>query len=105
MTAQLFAEREGEVSYKDAGDPASGLVFLEEVATSEGPYRSWRLAKLKVSCHRNRCMGQLVVHDEDGGPVSEESGPAGGTYVALEDHATFRGRKGTYHETGWNPSS
>jgi hypothetical protein len=22
-------------------------------------------------------------------------------YVALEDHATFRGRKGTYHETGW----
>jgi hypothetical protein len=22
-------------------------------------------------------------------------------YVALEDHAVFRGRKGTYHETGW----
>lgn len=23
------------------------------------------------------------------------------TYVALVDHAVFRGRKGTYHETGW----
>jgi len=27
------------------------------------------------------------------------------TYVALEDHATFRGRKGTYHEEGWEPPS
>jgi hypothetical protein len=102
MTAALFAERGSEVSYKDGTDPASGLVFLEEV---EGGYQSWRPARIRISCHGARCTGQLVVHNEDGGPVSEGSGPAGETYVALVDHATFRGRKGTYHESGWNVRS
>jgi hypothetical protein len=94
MTRQLFAERRSEVSYKDGDDPASGLVFLEEVTTSEGSYRSWRPAKLGVSCWGDRCTGRLVVNDEEGE-----------TYVALEDHAAFRGRKGTYHEAGWEPPS
>jgi hypothetical protein len=100
MTAALLAERGNEVSYRDGTDPASGLVFLEEV---EGGYQSWRPARVRVTCHGGRCTGQLVVHDEDGGPISEGGGPAGETYVALVDHATFRGRKGTYHETGWEP--
>jgi hypothetical protein len=104
MTKRLFAERRSEVSYKDAGDPASGLVYLEEVETREGRYSSWRPAKLAVSCRDNRCSGQLVVDNEDGGPVGE-NGPVGETYVALEDHGTFRGPKGTYHETGWEPPS
>jgi hypothetical protein len=113
MTAQLFAERGSEVSYKDAGDPSSGLVFLEEVECGGEVCRSWRPARLAVSCRvrvharphfLDVCTGRLVVDDEDGGPIGE-NGPVGETYVALVDHATFRGRKGTYHETGWNPPS
>jgi hypothetical protein len=102
MTVQLFAEWGPEssspsVTYKAVEDPASGLVFLEEVATPEGSYQSWRPAWLRVSCHHNRCVGRLFANNE-AEPKSE-------TYVALEDHATFRGRKGTYHETGWEPPS
>jgi hypothetical protein len=102
MTAQLFSEWGPEssspsVTYKSIADPASGLVFLEEVTTREGSYRSWRPAWLHVSCHRNRCVGRLFANNE-AEPKSE-------TYVALEDHGTFRGRRGTYHETGWEPPS
>ena len=100
MTAQLFAEWGPEssspsVTYKAVEDPASGLVFLEEVETPEGSYQSWRPAWLRVSCHHNRCVGRLFANNE-AEPKSE-------TYVALEDHAVFRGRKGTYHESGWEP--
>ena len=97
MTAQLFAERGNEVSYKDALDPASGIVFLEEVEGVEGTYQSWRPAWVRVSCHGAKCTGRLFVNNEDE-PVSE-------TYVALEDHARFVGHKATYHETGWEPTS
>lgn len=94
MTAQLFAERGNEVSYKAGNDPASGIVFLEEVG---GGYQSWRPAWVRVTCHGKRCTGWLLVDDEHE-PTAE-------TYVALEDHAVFRGRKDTYHESGWEPPS
>ena len=102
MTAQLLAEWGPEssspsVAYKAGEDPASGLVFLEEVETPEGPYQSWRPAWLRVSCHHNRCVGRLLANNE--------AEPKPETYVALEDHAVFRGRKGTYHESGWEPPS
>jgi hypothetical protein len=150
MTAQLFAERGNEVTYKALNDPASGLVFLETVRLKESDgvestYESWRPAKLHVSCHARRSTGQLVVTKEvsptheaqeicasKGGQfvlegnqgqypgvtvsevfVCEREGrkeiitaktSTSETYVALEDHVVFRGRKGTYHETGWSPS-
>lgn len=97
MTAQLFAERGSELSYKAGNDPASGLVFLEVIEGAEGMYQSWRPAWVRVSCRGARCTGRLFVNNE--------SEPVGETYVALVDHATFRGRKGTYHETGWEPLS
>jgi hypothetical protein len=53
----------------------------------------WYGAELRVSCHRNRCTGKLYVTDGHG------------TYVALVDHGYFKGRKGTWHESGWEPPS
>ncbi|HEY3959613.1 MAG TPA: hypothetical protein VGL68_03785 [Solirubrobacteraceae bacterium] len=150
MTARLLAEHSDEVTYKATEDPASGLVFLEEMEVAEGMtssrYQSWRPAKLHVSCHARRCTGQLVVTKETSPTYEAEElcASKGGrfvlegnqgqypgvtvsdvfvceregrkevitakastseTYVALVDHAVFLGRKGTYHETGWEPPS
>lgn len=76
----------GQVTYKALDDPHSGIVYNETV---EG-YESWIPAKLVVTCRGARCIGALEVHGEE---------------AILEDSATFRGRKSTYHEAGWRPTS
>jgi hypothetical protein len=52
----------------------------------------WYPAELRVSCRRRRCTGKLYVTDGQG------------KYVALVDHGYFKGRKDTWHESGWEPS-
>jgi hypothetical protein len=95
MTAGLFAEYNGPQAqgfeydgYRDGGERQ---LMMKEGPDVTGSVR-WVPVELKVSCHGRSCIGR----------VWTEEFPQ--QYV-LEDHATFRGRKGTYHETGWNPLS
>ena len=100
MTAKLFAEYNGGPSPKVRwGQVTEG----QEVEGPNGPeWRNkkyqlemdfpqgdgsseWQPVELRVSCRHNGCTGQIWYELN---------------YI-LEDHAMFRGRKGTYHETGW----
>jgi len=95
MTAQLFAEYN---SKEERGFEYDGYRrgYERQLMMKEGPDATgstrWVPVELKVSCHGRSCIGR----------VWTEEFPQ--QYV-LEDHATFRGPKGTYHETGWKPPS
>ena len=59
-----------------------------EMKVSAGDGSSeWVGVELRFSCYKNHCEGQVWEYRSM-------------TYVLI-DHAVFRGRKGTYHETGW----
>lgn len=95
MTAQLFAEYNGPESKGfEWGGYRRG--YERQLMMKEGPDATgsvrWVPVELKVSCHGRSCVGR----------VWTEEFPQ--QYV-LEDHAIFRGPKGTYHETGWKPPS
>ena len=91
MTAQLFAEYNGPegqgFEYDGYRRGYERQLMMKEGPDDLGAVR-WVPVELKVSCHGRSCIGRVW---------TEESPQQ---YV-LEDHATFRGRKGTYHETGW----
>ncbi|MHB8240666.1 MAG: hypothetical protein ACYDHN_01625 [Solirubrobacteraceae bacterium] len=95
MTAQLFAEYNSEESVGFEYDGYRRR-YERQLMMKEGPDATgstwWVPVELKISCHGRSCIGR----------VWTEEFPQ--QYV-LEDHATFRGRKGTYRESGWNPPS
>jgi hypothetical protein len=47
----------------------------------------WVPVELTVSCRRQTCTGRIVAEEAHS--------------TVIVDHASFVGRKGTYHETGW----
>jgi hypothetical protein len=105
-TWRLFAEYPGEFrwAYPWAGicgrNPLTRayevhcrLEWREAYAYNEGPSapNEYGPVHVEVECERNRCTSTLF----DGTEL---------TYF-LVDHAEFRGRKGTYRETGWREPS
>jgi hypothetical protein len=120
MTAQLFAEyngpEPGQEGFKYAypwsrqctENPNTHAFEVHcQLEMKEGPDAvgsiRWVPARLLVACHRSHCSGQV---DAIYNPPGAEEGAFGPQEwrVVLVDHAVFRGRKGTYHETGWSPS-
>lgn len=80
MTPALFAEYEGGFEY----DGYRAGYERQLTMKSEG---RWWPVELTVACAAGRCTGRIV---------------AEATHtVVLVDRAEFRGRKGTYHESGW----
>ncbi len=66
------------------------LEYHEAIEGEPGAFR-WIPVHIEVECERNRCKSMLFAEEDL-------------TYF-LEDHVSFRGRKGTYHETGWRRPS
>jgi hypothetical protein len=55
---------------------------------------------VEVECERNRCASYLNAPELTEGPVEGTFGPTT-EVVVIVDRTEFRGRKGTYHESGW----
>ena len=85
MTASLLQRRDFEQGGYGRGYQRQ--LLMREGPDSTGSVR-WAPVELVVRCRGRSCTGRVWIEEEPRAWV-------------LEDRATFRGRKGTYHETGW----